>query len=268
MTTKYSHEVTVNTQDRKVLYVTKANGDKVWMLLTIDRKHWQCNDVCGKPGVSDEVNLKLRIMGSIDGGLRCGDVVMEMRGEASGVSESVRFSNGYIVVESPWEGLRIGTYMMNHLVSWATKNYPDYKAFGIKLIQCQAYEGNKERRNRFYEQFGFRFNWSTPDFSEGELVANMPICELNPVDPEKWGKTIVEYEFLRGMEKIFGDTHSLLLGQVSLEYKVRKLTDQNEYWKNALVTRLRAKKFAGWFRFGFGLLVGAVGMGYAQSYFS
>lgn len=268
MTVKDSHEVTVHTQDQKMLYVTTANGNKVWMLLTIDRNHRQCKDAAEELTISDEVNLKLRVMGSIEGGLRCGDVVMEMYGEAKTAYELVRFSNGYIVVESPWEGLHIGTYMMNHLVSWATQNYPNYKIHLIKLLICQAYEGNKERRNRFYEQFGFRFDWSTPDFSVGMLVENMSVCELTPVDPKKWEKTIVEYEFLRGMEKIFGDTHSLLLGQVSLEYKVRKLTDQNEYWKNALVTRLRAKKFAGWIRFGFGLLVGAVGMGYAQSYFS
>lgn len=260
MTPSAGQEVTKISQSHKVLCLNKLDGYHVWMLLTIDRKLWRCGDVAGKPGTSDEVNLKLRVMGSPNGLVNSGEIVMEMRGEASSVSGLVRFSNGYIVVEDPWKGLRIGTYMMNYLVSWAIQNYPDHRAFGINLISCQAYAGNKERRNRLYEQFGFQFNWSTPDFSEGALIENMSIGDLNVVDPVKWEKTIVEFEFPQGLRKILDDSHTELIRRESLERQVETLLDQRCLLREKAASRQRSNALAGLVIFGLGLLVGVAGM--------
>jgi GNAT superfamily N-acetyltransferase len=69
------------------------------------------------------------------------------------------YNMGYVIVEMErLRGQRFGTYLMNEIVSWA-KHWPDATILPIHLLDGQAYEGNKERRNRFYEQFGIEFDY-------------------------------------------------------------------------------------------------------------
>lgn len=87
-------------------------------------------------------------------------------------------------------GYRIGTYIMNQIISWAKQNYPNSILNTITLYQLQARPENKERRNRFYEQFGINFNYNNDKKEEGKSCNNIFINQLNLV--ETWKKNIRE----------------------------------------------------------------------------
>ena len=86
-------------------------------------------------------------------------------------------------------GYRIGTYIMNQIISWAKHNYSSAKLDTIFLYQPQASPENKERRNHFYEQFGIKFNYSNDKKEEG-ISCPIKINRLNTV--ETWKKNIRE----------------------------------------------------------------------------
>jgi GNAT superfamily N-acetyltransferase len=80
-------------------------------------------------------------------------------------------------------GYRVGTYLMNEIVLW-TQQWPHATVNSIELLEGQAYEQNKARRNRFYEQFGLIFDYRDRDRREG-LSRPMLAGELTPVDTWK-----------------------------------------------------------------------------------
>ncbi|PKM46988.1 MAG: hypothetical protein CVV05_00800 [Gammaproteobacteria bacterium HGW-Gammaproteobacteria-1] len=87
-------------------------------------------------------------------------------------------------------GQRIGTYLMNEVVVWA-KQWPGATVQPIQLLSRQAHEDNKERRNRFYEQFGLVFDYRDPEHREGR---SRPILAeaLTPV--ETWKANLREWD--------------------------------------------------------------------------
>ncbi|MEJ5154603.1 hypothetical protein WH240_05245 [Gluconobacter wancherniae] len=63
-------------------------------------------------------------------------------------------------------GNRIGSFLMNQIVQWATK-WPDAEINPIKLLPHQGHGENRLRRNRFYEQFGITFDYDDKKHSSG-----------------------------------------------------------------------------------------------------
>ncbi|MBC7951632.1 MAG: hypothetical protein H7Z12_07425 [Rhodospirillaceae bacterium] len=93
------------------------------------------------------------------------------------------------------EGQRIGTYLMNEIVTWA-KRWPGARVNPISLLSHQAF--NKERRNRFYEKFNIRFNYTDPTHNEGTSLP-MFVEDLATVD--NWKENITELgirEYIHG----------------------------------------------------------------------
>lgn len=76
-------------------------------------------------------------------------------------------------------GHRVGTYLMNEIVSWA-QQWPQASVNQIKLEAGQAQEDNKARRNRFYEQFGLKFNYLDETHRAG-ISRPMQVKNLNTV---------------------------------------------------------------------------------------
>lgn len=68
-------------------------------------------------------------------------------------------TGGAVFLDLPGlEGQHIGTYLMNEIVGWAMQ-LPDASVRPISLVDSQAGDANRERRNRFYEQFGIEFDY-------------------------------------------------------------------------------------------------------------
>lgn len=76
------------------------------------------------------------------------------------------------------QGNRVGSFIMNKIVKWAT-NWPDAEINQIKLFAHQGRGENKLRRNRFYEQFGIRFDYKDNTHAEG-IARPMQARSLTP----------------------------------------------------------------------------------------
>lgn len=110
-------------------------------------------------------------------------------GSYSGVSQSVSITGSAVFLDpAELRGNRVGTYLMSEIVLWA-KRWPDAKVRRVELVIGQADEGNKVRRNRFYERFGLVFDYSDAEQKEGRSRP-MPARLLTSVDT--WRQNITE----------------------------------------------------------------------------
>lgn len=83
-------------------------------------------------------------------------------------------------------GMHVGTHLMNEIVVWA-KQWPTATVGTIQLLSSQATDDNKNRRNKFFEQFGLRFIFDDENKCEGTSIP-MIASQLTPVNT--WQKTL------------------------------------------------------------------------------
>lgn len=117
------------------------------------------------------------------------------------ITSSSLSSGGYVVVDPPrLRGGRLGTYLMNEIVSWA-KQWPDTPVCEVTLRSGDAIDlHSRLRRNRFYEGFGLEFDYSDTDKSTG-VLRPMLARSLNEVTT--WTQTITEYHLLDYLRTAF-----------------------------------------------------------------
>ena len=102
-------------------------------------------------------------------------------------SESM--GKGTVFLDLPGlHGQRIGTYFMNEIVAWV-QQWPGATVRRVELLEGQAHDDNKARRNRFYEQFGLEFDYRDPEHREG-LSRPMLAGALMPV--QTWQQNLRE----------------------------------------------------------------------------
>jgi len=238
-----------SSTSHKIIKLTDTKGIVSWVLFSEIRKIVRSDSNEGL--YTDQIDIQLQVLGSFEQRATGGAVAMEMRGRAaSGVTiGTVNFSDGYIVVEPPWMGLRIGTYMMNHLVAWAKENYPDSMPVGIRLGINQAGTDNKERRNRFYAIFGFKFKWDDEERREAHLDSELRIYDLDTT--EKWKERITEFSFEDGMKEIFSESDHIRLAGLNSDNRVQSAINAMNYAK-AEAAQCRAGK-ARWGLYGLAL---------------
>ena len=150
------------------------------------------------------------------------------------LSSSQVWSRGGIFLDlSGLKGNRIGTYLMNEIVEWV-KQWPDATVNSIELLEGQAYETNKERRNRFYEQFGLEFDFKDPATRKEGASRPMLARDLKTVDT--WRENIREVDVLDYLSE--------------LVYREQMLSDeaksQKEAIKNLIDDRRAAEKHPMW----------------------
>lgn len=113
------------------------------------------------------------------------------------VLTSGSMSNGAVFLDLPGlEGLRIGTHLMNEVVVWA-KQWPDANVRPVSLLASQGQGENRERRNRFYEQFGLTFDYTDGDRSAGQSRP-MQASALVPTDAWRENIKVVPIDELLG----------------------------------------------------------------------
>ena len=89
------------------------------------------------------------------------------------------------------KGHRIGTYLMDRLVGWAGQ-WPEADVLPITLQASDASSANKERRNRFYEQFGIAFDYDDPSTRQSGISKPMKVSALNRQDAWKQNISVLE----------------------------------------------------------------------------
>jgi GNAT superfamily N-acetyltransferase len=112
---------------------------------------------------------------------------------------STTTSKGAIFLDLPGlDGQRIGTYLLNEIVRWVQR-WPEANVNSVELLDGQAHGNNKERRNKFYEQFGLVFDYTDSERREGHSRP-MQVAGLTPV--ETWKQNIIErqmFDYLAGV---------------------------------------------------------------------
>lgn len=103
---------------------------------------------------------------------------------ASYAAGAISLTNGEPLFLDPKElrGQRIGTYLMNEVVTWAHQ-WPHARVRRIRLLPGQADNDNKERRNRFYERFGIVFDYDDDSTRQTGLSRAMQAKDLSTVEP-------------------------------------------------------------------------------------
>jgi len=105
---------------------------------------------------------------------------------------------GAVFLDPPnWRGHRLGTYFMNEIVQWV-KQWPSASVTPVELLELQAEQSNRERRNQFYEQFGLVFDYHDARRETG-LSRDMRASDLKTVDT--WKANIQEISVLEWMER-------------------------------------------------------------------
>jgi GNAT superfamily N-acetyltransferase len=135
------------------------------------------------------------------------------------------YASGYVIVEMErLRGERLGTYLMNEIVSWA-KRWPRARILPIHLREEQAYKQNKDRRNRFYEQFGIEFDYVDENKTAG---ISTPMLAANLVNSSSWEANIRELD-------LHGYMTFLLTESQRQGYAISSLNGQLESLRNSLV---------------------------------
>jgi GNAT superfamily N-acetyltransferase len=81
---------------------------------------------------------------------------------------STSMMSGAVFFDPPGlRGNRVGTYLMDQIVHWV-RQWPDASVIPITLVAGQGRGADGLRRNRFYEQFGIEFDYTTPEKLAGE----------------------------------------------------------------------------------------------------
>lgn len=227
------------TKSQKLIKLTTPQGEIFWMLYTEERTLVETRSGDSNEVHSDDLNIRLVTAGASHRDMTPGAEIMSMRGHASGYgSRTVNFSDGYIVVEDPWKGLRIGTYMMNRLVIWAKENYPDYQPVGIRLGVNQAVNAEwRQRRNKFYGRFNFRFNWNGDDQVEGSLCEDQFVKDLRTTD--LWKGLIEEFAVEDGLRMIFAEARGAELRAAEADRRADAAVDARIYAEQ-VVSRARS----------------------------
>lgn len=206
MANQTKHESDSITTAQHALKVTISSKKSAWLLYS-EKRSLHIETVDEKRHFTDKVEIEVRTIGSFSDTTQADSLVMEMRGTSNSIYNSVSFSDGYIMVADSWRGLHIGTYMMNRLVSWAIEHYPTHHPVDIKLMSCQAQPDNKARRNRFYEQFGFRFTWDDDSHTVGMLEPGLSISDLHTVST--WEQHIEEMSIIDAMSQVFNESRNI-----------------------------------------------------------
>ena len=120
------------------------------------------------------------------------------------LSNRISLTGGAVFLDPPYiQGQRVGTYLMNEVISWA-RQWPAAMISPISLSESQANPENKDRRNRFYEQFGIEFDYADPECLAG-LSRSMPAGDL--VNVSTWTENIEEVAVPRFLSQLIDDNH-------------------------------------------------------------
>jgi hypothetical protein len=113
--------------------------------------------------------------------------------------------------------LRLGTYLFDVIVGWA-QQWKGATVNSIWLADGDGYTENRDRRNRFYEQFGLVFDYDDATKRSGRSRV-MPIENL--VRSDGWNKTILPMSPTKGIQAMMRRQYQLMS---DIEAKTRALS--------------------------------------------
>lgn len=161
---------------------------------------------------------------------------------------SPSMGSGAVFLDLPGlEGCRIGTYLMNEVVSWV-KQWPDADLKPIGLVAGQADSENKERRNRFYQQFGIEFEFTDHSQAAG---FSKPMRAGQLLNSEKWKSRIKVVDAREYLANILDENLNL---EFEVDNQRRAKNEYKEQYDKAFRRPVIFMLQRLWFRYNEGLL--------------
>lgn len=134
----------------------------------------------------------------LDGRERQAVFMASMGGSYSFADQTYVLTGGTMMFNnSRHRGWHIGTYMQNEVVQWAKTHIGQPgKIRPIRLVEDDARtKEDMTRRNRFYQQFGIRFIWSTdPTIKQGRAGQSDPALTIEDVHTVAVASGVTAYE--------------------------------------------------------------------------
>jgi len=207
-----------------------------WIL--VERTETEKLDACGKDVETATIRLSYERISDESTGRAAARG--EFTGGYSQVFKTVMFGStsvmqtGAIFLDLPGlEGQRIGTYLLDQIVTWA-KRWPDAEVRPIRLLSMQATRANTPRRNRFYEQFGLVFDYRDEAHAEGRSKP-VPVWALESVDA--WKQNITEWSIPDYLAHTSATArHAAMLA----ESRARAIRDLSAYHRQVAAAPLRS----------------------------
>lgn len=112
-------------------------------------------------------------------------------------SNSIEFGpNQGFSLDDNLRGKGIGTFAMNELIVWLRNNFQEYSINPFEFITPEnADEEDKERRNKFLENFGFLLGFTDVTQRNGTMKAKKPSLIKTYVNGEKLEELDIEKYF-------------------------------------------------------------------------
>jgi hypothetical protein len=171
-----------------------------WLLVTRSVDGWQCNFANGT--VHFDVTCRVDAWW-LDEGHRRKNITY-MGATISSARRSAHIHDGIFV--DYLQGVHIGSFCMNWLLEWVREGVPGFVVYLPSLLPGQAEDGNKGRRNKFYETFGFEFDWTSVNGVERAAGKARPINACDLRDHRHWKDkdwtTIQTFGLEVGVEKM------------------------------------------------------------------
>lgn len=137
-------------------------------------------------------------------------------------------SGGYCIIDiEELKSRGVGTYFMNLIIRWV-QQWPDADVRPVELKSSDATPENLKRRNRFYEQFGICFDYSSASRKSG-MARPMKAGELTPFSYERLQvheKKVVMKPLDDHMNEQADESHRLQTNQSGLERQLKQTRDK------------------------------------------
>ena len=182
---------------------------------------------------TSKIKVRATYLYGSEGISKAGYLITEMGGEMQSYRQSVRLTNGAVLVDDSMQGLHVGTYLFHKIVSWAKQFDPSYSIVPISIIAGDAYPKNKDRRNKLYTNSGIKFLWDGPEGMQGTSDPTLTVSEL--IAYANWPNIQKDYG-MRSFDKMWQEL-------ATLKEKARGLRASKRYYRleyNTITKRLKA----------------------------
>lgn len=181
---------------------------------------------------TSKIKVRATYLYGSDGIYKAGSLISEMGGEMQSYRQSVRVTNGAVMVDSSMRGLHVGTYLFHKIVTWAKQFDPSYNIVPISVIAGDADKDNKDRRNKLYENSGIQFIWDGSAGMQGSSDPTLTVSDL--IAYANWPNIQKDYG-MRSLDKTWQEL-------ATLKVQVQSLKAANRFCRrqyNTIESRLK-----------------------------
>ncbi|MFU3177396.1 hypothetical protein ACM7L3_26625 [Pseudomonas aeruginosa] len=171
-----------DNSDFEIISVTESlsHSKRVHFLLVETQTREYVQQVGDQTHVEASIDVKATYLYGHPYGHLEGMVVSTMGGNFRSYNNSVKLTNGSVMIESALRGLHIGTYLFHKITSWAKSFDPSARIVPIMVIAGDAGPENRERRNKLYTNSGIRFIWTDTPGAGGRSAPDLTVADLAP----------------------------------------------------------------------------------------